>query len=363
MRRIERNSMEREFWKNRKVLITGHTGFKGSWLSIMLMKMGAEVIGIGLEPYTAQDNYVVTGLKNKMQEFRGDIRDREFLRKVFREVQPEIVFHLAAQPLVRLSYEKPVETYEVNVMGTMNILECIRHTDSVKEGIMITTDKCYENLEQTRGYKENDRFGGYDPYSSSKGCAEILISSYRNSYFPTAEYDKHKKALVSVRAGNVIGGGDWAKDRIVPDCIRALRNKESIKIRSPKAIRPWEHVLEPLSGYILLAEKLYEDPVRFSGGWNFGPEQETFVTVWNIAQKIVDAYGTGKLEDISNPEDVHEAKLLFLDITKAKEQLGWKPRLSINETINYTVEWYRKFEHENVYALCEKQIEKFYKVL
>jgi CDP-glucose 4,6-dehydratase len=355
--------MDSGFWKNKKVLITGHTGFKGSWLSIYLLELGATLIGFSMNPYSDKDNFVLSDLTNKMVDIRGNICDKYELDKVFNQYEPEIVFHLAAQPLVRESYERPLETYNTNVIGTLNVLECIRSSKSVKIGIMITTDKCYENKEQIWGYKETDRFGGYDPYSSSKACAEILISSYRNSYFNVKDYDKHKKAIASVRAGNVIGGGDWAKDRIIPDCMRSLEAKKSIDIRNPKAVRPWEHVLEPLSGYILLAEKLYEDPIKYSEGWNFGPEYNSFSTVWEIANKIVFRFGYGELNDVSDNNAVHEANLLFLDITKAKQILGWYPRLTIDETIDMTVEWYKKYNTEDVYTLCREQINKFlYKI-
>ena len=252
-------------FKNRRILVTGHTGFKGSWLSIWLHELGAEVIGVGLDPYTDKDNYVLSGIGNKIKaDIRADIRDGERMKAIFKEYKPEIVFHLAAQPLVRLSYEKPVETYETNVMGTINIMEAIRVTDSVRVAVMITTDKCYDNKEQLRGYKEDDPFGGYDPYSSSKGAAEIAIQSWRRSFFNPADYGKkHHVAIASARAGNVIGGGDWAKDRIVPDCIRALEADRPIEIRNPKAVRPWQHVLEPLSGYLILASKLLREPTKY----------------------------------------------------------------------------------------------------
>ena len=234
------------FYKGKRVLVTGHTGFKGSWLSIWLHELGAEVIGVGLEPYSPKDNFVLSGIGGIIEaDIRTDIRDLAKIKEVFAEYRPEIVFHLAAQPLVRLSYEKPVETYETNVMGTINILEAIRATDSVKVGVMITTDKCYDNKEQLRGYKEDDPFGGYDPYSSSKGACEIAIQSWRRSYFNPDQFEKHGKSIASVRAGNVIGGGDWALDRIIPDCIRALEAGKPINIRSPKSVRPWEHGLEP----------------------------------------------------------------------------------------------------------------------
>ena len=252
---ISMQQLFNNIYQNRKVLITGHTGFKGSWLSIWLHELGAEVIGIALDPYSEYDNYVLSGLRDKIIDLRGDIRDRQMLRDVFSRYRPEIVFHLAAQPLVRLSYDIPVETYEVNVMGTVNVLEAIRETESVRVGVFITTDKCYENKEQIWGYRENEAMGGYDPYSSSKGAAEIAIASWRRSFFNPGQCEKHHKSVASVRAGNVIGGGDWSKDRIIPDCIRALENGKPIKIRSPKSTRPCQHVLEPLSGYMLLAQK------------------------------------------------------------------------------------------------------------
>ncbi len=346
-------------YKNKTVLVTGHTGFKGSWLSIWLRELGANVIGYALDPYTEKDNFVLTKLENKITDIRGDVRDKEHLEKVFEQYKPDFVFHLAAQPLVRLSYDQPVETYEVNVMGTINVMECIRKTPETKVGIMITTDKCYENKEQIWGYRENEAFGGYDPYSSSKGAAEIAISSWRNSFFNSKDYEKHKKSIASVRAGNVIGGGDWSLDRIIPDCIRALEKGEAISIRNPKAIRPWEHVLEPLSGYLLLGQKMYEDPSKYCEGWNFGPNLDSIVPVWEIGEKLIKYYGSGRLEDKSKKGELHEAKLLALDITKARFNLGWKPRWDIDKAIEKTVEWYKEYSNENVYKLCVKQIKEF----
>ena len=346
-------------YKNKTVLVTGHTGFKGSWLSIWLRELGANVIGYALDPYTEKDNFVLTKLENKITDIRGDVRDKEHLEKVFKQYKPDFVFHLAAQPLVRLSYDQPVETYEVNVMGTINVMECIRKTPETKVGIMITTDKCYENKEQIWGYRENEAFGGYDPYSSSKGAAEIAINSWRNSFFNPKDYEKHKKSIASVRAGNVIGGGDWSLDRIIPDCIRALEKDEAISIRNPKAIRPWEHVLEPLSGYLLLGQKMYEEPSKYCEGWNFGPNLDSIVPVWEIGEKLIKYYGSGRLEDKSKKGELHEAKLLVLDITKVRFNFGWKPRWDIDKAIEKTVEWYKEYSNENVYELCVKQIEKF----
>lgn len=348
--------MERSFWKNKKVLITGHTGFKGSWLSIWLNDMGAEVVGYSLEPYTQKDNFVLTGIGKRIIDIRGDINDIEHLGEVFEEYSPEIVFHMAAQPLVRLSYSEPEYTYKTNVMGTLNVLEAVRRTDSVKTAVVITTDKCYENKETRRGYKETDAFGGYDPYSSSKACAEILTASYRSSFMNPDKYENHGKSIATVRAGNVIGGGDWARDRIIPDCIRAIEEDVDIKIRSPRAVRPWQHVLDPLCGYLTLAEKMFKEPAKYAEGWNFGPEYTEFSTVWQVVQNIIEAYGTGSAIDVSDKSDLHEAELLYLDITKAKEKLGWKPCWDIKHTIDMTVEWYKNYQKTDVYELCKKQI-------
>lgn len=347
------------FYRDKKVLVTGHTGFKGSWLTIWLEAMGAEVIGFSLDPYSERDNFVLSDISSKIIDIRGDIRDKDTLTEVFSKYRPEIVFHLAAQPLVRLSYDIPVETYEVNVMGTINVLEAIRVTDSVKVGVMITTDKCYENKEQIWGYRENEPMGGYDPYSSSKGVAEIAISSWRNSFFNPKSYNVHGKSIASARAGNVIGGGDWALDRIIPDCIRAIEAQEPICIRNKKAVRPWQHVLEPLSGYLLLAKKMWNESQEYCEGWNFGPRTESIATVWDVASKVIDNYGKGELKDSSDPNAVHEANLLMLDISKAKFKLGWEPRMNLNQCIKLTVDWYKKYKKEDVYSLCLEQIESY----
>lgn len=349
------------FYKGKKVLITGHTGFKGSWLAIWLHEMGAEVVGVALDPFSDKDNFVLSGIGNKIKaDIRADIRDGEKMKQIFAKYQPEIVFHLAAQPLVRLSYEIPVETYDVNVMGTIHVMEAIRATKSVKVGVMITTDKCYDNNEQLEGYVETDPFGGYDPYSSSKGACEVAIQSWRRSFFNPADYGKkHTVSLASVRAGNVIGGGDWAKDRIIPDCIRALETTKVIDIRSPKAVRPWEHVLEPLSGYMLLAKKMWENPTEYCEGWNFGPEAESVSTVWDVASALVENYGYGKLVDSSDPNAVHEAKLLMLNINKAKTRLGWKPKMNMRQCISLVADWYKRYKTDNVYDICLEEIDKY----
>ena len=368
------------FYKGKKVLITGHTGFKGSWLAIWLHELGADVIGISLDPYTERDNFVLSGIQNKITDLRGDIRDGKLLKDIFQKYQPEIVFHLAAQPLVRLSYDIPVETYEVNVMGSIHVMEAIRATNSVKVAVMITTDKCYENKEQIWGYRENEAMGGYDPYSSSKGAAEIAIASWRRSFFNPEEYAKHGKSIASVRAGNVIGGGDWSLDRIIPDCIKSLEAGKTIEIRSPKAIRPWQHVLEPLSGYMLLAQKMWSEPTKYCEGWNFGPHAESIATVWYVATKVVEDYFQESktrnqdsehkdyhlsiitnhyLKDLSNSNDLHEANLLMLDISKAKFQLGWEPRLNIDQTVELTVDWYKRYTSEEVSDICLDQIKRY----
>ena len=349
-----------DFYRGKRVLVTGHTGFKGSWLSIWLHELGAEVIGVAQDPFTERDNFVLSGIGQRIKtDIRANIRDGERIKEIFRQYQPEIVFHLAAQPLVRLSYDIPVETYQTNVMGTIHILEAIRFTDSVKVGVMITTDKCYENREQIWGYRENEPMGGYDPYSSSKGAAEIAIASWRRSFFHPGAYEKHGKSIASVRAGNVIGGGDWALDRIIPDCIKALEAGKPIEIRSPKAIRPWQHVLEPLSGYMLLAQKMWNEPVKYCEGWNFGPKAESITNVWDVASMVIENYGSGELKDLSDPNALHEAKLLMLDISKAKFQLGWEPRMSLDKCIQLVVDWYKRYKEEDAYTLCVEHIEKY----
>lgn len=347
------------FWHHKRVLITGHTGFKGSWLSIWLHELGAEVIGYALPPATSRDNFVLSGIGSRIIDLRGDVRDVRAITQVFRQYQPEIVFHLAAQPLVRLSYAEPTATWETNVMGSLHVLEAFRECASAKVAVFITTDKCYENNGQKAGYRETDRMGGYDPYSSSKGACELAISSWRRSFLSPDNYGQHGKSVASARAGNVIGGGDWAQDRIIPDCIRSLEAGKAIGIRNPQAIRPWQHVLEPLNGYLRLAHSMWNDPVHYAEGWNFGPDPDSHATVREIATQVVEKYGSGMLEDLSSAEALHEARLLTLDITKAKCRLGWKPRLNLCDTIGLTVDWYKRYTRENVYQLDVEQIQKF----
>ena len=342
------------------MLVTGHTGFKGSWLSIWLHELGAEVIGVGLEPGTDKDNYQLSGISSKLSaDIRADIRDAAAMRRIFDAYQPQIVFHLAAQPLVRLSYDEPVDTWQTNVMGTINVMEAFRHCESAKVAVMITTDKCYENRELNHAYTEDEPMGGYDPYSSSKGACEIAISSWRRSFMHPDKYAEHGKSIASVRAGNVIGGGDWAKDRIIPDCIRAIEAGQPIAIRNRHSVRPWEHVLEPLSGYMLLAQKMWDDPTGYCEGWNFGPNMDAVVPVWDVATMLTQAYGAGSLLDQTEPNAPHEANLLMLDITKAKTRLGWQPRLSTQEAIELTADWYKRYKSQNVYDLCVEEINRF----
>ena len=325
-------------YKNRKVLVTGHTGFKGSWLTLWLTSMGAEVVGYSLPPNTEPAMYNVLKLGEKCTSVFADIRDREYLKKVFTEYKPEIVFHLAAQPLVRLSYHEPVETYEANVIGTLNVLEAARECASVKAFVNVTTDKCYENKEINRGYKEDEPMGGHDMYSSSKGCVEIMSSSFRRSFLQNGK----PYAMGTARAGNVIGGGDWALDRLIPDCVQFINANKPIEIRNPVAVRPWQHVLEPLSGYLTLGQKLLEDGDKYAQGFNFGPNEESVLTVADVAQRVVTYYGRGEVV-VGAKSDLHEANLLMLNIEKAKEVLNWTPTYNADEAIQETVEWYKRF--------------------
>lgn len=349
----------KEIYHGKRVLVTGHTGFKGSWLCVWLRELGAQVIGYALEPYTNRDNFVLTGLQNKITHIVGDVKDYQKLKKIFDEYQPEFVFHLAAQTIVRESYTSPKETYDVNVGGTVNVLECCRLTDSVRVIINVTSDKCYENEEWVWAYRESDPIGGYDPYSSSKGCSELITAAYRNSFFNPTTFDEHGKCLATVRAGNVIGGGDWQKDRIIPDSIRALERNKPIEIRNPHATRPWQHALEPLSGYLLLASKMYKEPHKFSGAWNFGPNYYSVIPVGEIVDKVLAQWGSGSWINMPAENAPHEAKLLSLDISKANSYLQWFPVWDIDTTITKTVEWYKEYREENPYRICVDQIEEF----
>ncbi|MGB9006209.1 MAG: CDP-glucose 4,6-dehydratase [Candidatus Aminicenantales bacterium] len=349
-------------YKNKRVLVTGHTGFKGSWLSLWLKELGAEVIGYGLDPCTPLDNFVLSHLSGLMVDIRGDIRDQGNLQKVFRKYSPEFVFHLAAQPLVREGYRNPKETVEVNIGGTVNVLENCRFSESVKVIINVTSDKCYENREWIWGYRENDRLGGYDPYSSSKACSEILTAAWRNSFFNPNKIRSHGKSLSSVRAGNVIGGGDWRKDRIIPDCIHALENKKPIEIRNPRSTRPWQYVLEPLGGYLLLGAFMANAPQKYCGAWNFGPETSSIISVQKLVELVIRHWGAGKWRPIKEKSKPHEAGLLALDTRKAHFELGWKSCLEIEEAVLNTVIWYKTAHSKgNIRELCDNQIQEYMK--
>jgi CDP-glucose 4,6-dehydratase len=356
---VEVKELFSNLFEGKTVLVTGHTGFKGSWLSIWLRELGANVVGYALEPYTERDNFVVAKVGSKIRSHIGDIGDYDKLKGIFDEYQPEIVFHMAAQPLVRLSYQQPKPTYDTNVGGTVNLLECCRLTDSVRVIINVTSDKCYENKEWVWGYRESDAVGGYDPYSSSKACCEIITSAYRNSFFNASEHKQRNKSISSVRAGNVIGGGDWREDRLVPDCIRALRNNKPIDIRSPKSVRPWQYVLEPLSGYLLLASRMYENEEKYSGAWNFGPDYGSIITVEELVRSLIRYWGSGQYKDLSKrlAHEAHEAKSLVLDISKATNLLNWRPTLTVNEAIEYTVNWYKARDVD--YDFCVSQIRDY----
>jgi CDP-glucose 4,6-dehydratase len=329
------------FWNGRKVFVTGHTGFKGGWLCLWLHKLGAQLSGYSLPPPTSPSLFEAAGIASLVDTRFGDIRDLENTVAAVRRAEPEIVFHLAAQPLVRLSYHEPVSTYATNVMGTVHLLEAVRACPSVRAVLIVTSDKCYENREWDWGYRENESMGGYDPYSNSKGCTELVVSAYRSSYFNPQQFDRHRVALASARAGNVIGGGDWADDRLIPDFVRAIVAGQQLCIRSPHAIRPWQHVLEPLSGYIVLAQKLLEEGPRYAEGWNFGPHDQDARPVEWLVEKLVTLWGDGaswRLDDQVHP---HEAHYLKLDISKARSRLGWEPRWSLGEALSHVVDWYR----------------------
>ena len=350
-------------YQNKTVLVTGHTGFKGSWLSIWLRELGANVVGFSLEPPSDPSNFVAARLKNKIAHLHGDIREIDQLSVAFREYQPEFVFHLAAQPIVRFSYDEPKLTFDTNVGGTVNVFEVVRQTPSVKVLINITSDKCYENKEWTWGYRENDPMGGHDPYSASKGCAELAFSAYSRSFFAQNASSGKSIGAASVRAGNVIGGGDWGKDRLLPDCIRALSSSQAIGIRSPKSIRPWQHVLEPLSGYLWLGALLKEDPFRYSGAWNLGPEDDSHMTTVELVERLIHYWGEGSWQDLSVENAPHEAKLLKLNCDKAHAELQWRAVLNLDESLKMTADWYKKYYNigskEDMYPVCVDQIREY----
>lgn len=350
-----------EFWKNKRVFITGHTGFKGSWLCLWLVQMGAKVAGYAQLPPTTPSLFEICNIEELLdQSSIADIRDLESLKTAMSDFGPDIVIHMAAQPLVRDSYKIPIETYSTNVMGTVNLFEAIRITPSVKAVVNVTTDKCYENQEWEWGYRENERLGGYDPYSNSKACAELITSAYRSSFFNPENFTEHGTAIASARAGNVIGGGDWAADRLIPDCIRFLLKKEEILIRNPNSIRPWQHVLEPLSGYLLLAEKLYVHGTKYSEGWNFGPADSDAKAVEWIVDKMCELWGEESKYKVDKGTHPHEAHYLKLDCSKSKTHLHWEPRWSLETTLKSIVSWTQRYrEGADMRQVCLEQIESY----
>ena len=360
---IQKSAMNTTFWKSKKVFLTGHTGFKGSWIALWLLSMGAEVCGYALDPPTDPSLYRLLDLDHHLQSIRGDIRDLAALESALCDFQPEVVIHMAAQALVRPSYQSPVETYAVNILGTVHLLDAIRRTPSVRATVVVTSDKCYENQEWHWPYREHEPMGGHDPYSSSKGCAELVTAAYRRSFFQGIQSNGsagRQVAVATARAGNVIGGGDWALDRLVPDIMRAWATGEPVVIRNPEAVRPWQHVLEPLSGYLALAERLFADGAAFAEGWNFGPADGDARSVRYLVSELARLWGDSALWRCDAPESVHEAHLLRLDSSKARAQLGWTPRWNLDQTLARTVEWYRAFyAGQDVRALTLKQIQSF----
>ncbi len=348
--------MEKNFWKDKKVFITGHTGFKGAWLSIWLDMLGAKIKGFALNPNTQPNLFELIQQDNDINIISeiGDVRNQSTVENSILEFNPDLLIHMAAQPLVRYSYDNPVETFETNIIGTANILEAAKKCKSIKSIINVTTDKCYDNKEINYAYKEDDRMGGYDPYSASKGCSELVTSSYRNSFMNELEI-----GLASARAGNVIGGGDWSEDRLIPDIFNAIKNNFPLIIRNPNAIRPWQHVLEPLSGYLKLAESLYKEPMAYNHAWNFGPEEKDSKSVEWVANKI-NASCPEFSWSIDNKSNPHEANHLKLNIKKAKENLNWKPIWPLEKAIEKVIDWHKEFNSEkNILSLCRSQIEEY----
>lgn len=348
-------------YKGKRVFVTGHTGFKGSWLISWLHLLGAEVKGYALTPETNKDLYTVINGNELCQSVIADIRNKEQLINSINSFEPDFVFHLAAQPLVIESYNNPVYTHEVNVIGTANVLEALRCLKKPCIAVMITTDKVYHNYETGQAYKEVDRLGGYDPYSASKAAAEIVIDSYRKSFFNPLKYSDHQKSVSVARAGNVIGGGDWAKNRIIPDIVKALSNGEAVNVRNPNAIRPWQHVLEPLSGYLTLAAKQTNDPLQFASAFNFGPHLQDNITVQKLAERAIESWGSGTIETLLSSNAVHEAGLLQLNISKSQKELNWHPILNSTLAIQQTIEWYKQVlqEKQPARTVTFKQIKSF----
>jgi CDP-glucose 4,6-dehydratase len=352
--------MNPKFWRGQKVLITGHTGFKGSWLTVWLRRLGAEVVGYSLAPLSEPSMYNIAHVGDDVTSIEGDVRDLAKVTAALAEHSPEVVIHMAAQALVKTAYVDPVTTFTTNVVGTLNVLEAVRKTPSVRATVCITSDKCYQNDEWVWGYRENDRMGGHDPYSSSKGCAELLISAYRDSYFNPEKLAEHGVGLASTRAGNVIGGGDWSKDRLVPDIMGAITTGKPVLIRRPNAVRPWQFVLEPLRGYLHLAERLYAEPARFAGAWNFGPDIEQIKPVQWIVEYLTSHWGPTARWVLDGAVHPHEDHFLRLDCTKAKSILGWRPALDLPTVLDWIVEWNRAVQAgENLRAITEAQIDRY----
>lgn len=354
--------MTSEFWNNRPVFLTGHTGFKGTWMSLWLQQMGADLTGYALAPDTEPSMFDVVQADQGMNSIIADVRDLETLKAAMHQAQPEVVIHMAAQPLVRDSYVIPVETFDTNVMGTVNVLEACRGCPSVRSVVVVTTDKCYENREWVWGYREDEPMGGHDPYSASKGCTELVAAAYRKSFFNHGE-DMHPAQLATARAGNVIGGGDWAKDRLIPDIVRAFSENEKVIIRSPNAVRPWQHVLEPVSAYLMLAEKLYNEGDPFAEAWNIGPVTTDAKPVSWIMERMVDTWGDGAAWQLDQGAQPHEAQALNLDISKAQKYLGWQPTLDLAQAIDWLVGWYRAYygKQQDMRELTLSQIGAFMK--
>ncbi len=347
-------------WDGRRVFLTGHTGFKGSWLALWLSKLGAQIRGYSLDPSTEPSLFNLASVGNVVEDVRGDVRDYAKLEASIREFAPEVVFHLAAQPIVRRSYADPVGTYGTNVMGTVHLLEAIRKTPSVRAVVCVTTDKCYENQEWIWPYRESDPLGGHDPYASSKACAEIVTAAYRSSFFPIERLHEHHVALATARAGNVIGGGDWSEDRLIPDLVRGFKSGQPVLIRHPNAIRPWQHVLDPLHGYMMLAQNLLAQPARFATPYNFGPSDDDTWPVERIAGKLVSMWGKGASCTRDTVPGVHEAHVLKLDASKARAELGWKPLLKIEAALDWTMAWYGAWNQGNNMAeFTERQIAEY----
>jgi CDP-glucose 4,6-dehydratase len=354
---MENLAVNPSFWSGKKIFVTGHTGFKGSWMCLWLRTMGAEVTGYALQPPTSPSLFDEADVSRDMCSIIADIRDGERLTAAMRATAPEIVIHMAAQSLVRHSYFAPVETYATNVMGTVHLLEAVRNTPSIKVVVNVTSDKCYENREWDWGYRESDHLGGHDPYSNSKGCAELVTAAYRNSFFSPDKYGTHGVALASARAGNVIGGGDWAQDRLIPDIIRAFTQGKPVNIRNPHAIRPWQHVLEPLSGYLVLAQKLYEEGAAYAEGWNFGPSDEDAKPVQWIVENLAQAWGKGASWVLDDGNHPHEAHYLKLDCSKAKARLDWSPRWHLQDALSAIIEWHHaQLNGKDLHAVTLRQI-------